>query len=114
MDLSNILMPLLTNPISLGVIVKVFQDFLKGLFLKADKDQLAQQHKGWLEPTLMVLTVITSAISLALQDKLHELDLNSLTIWIQALVTQFVVSKGTGGKTVQELGAKVASVVQKK
>ncbi len=112
--MNDLLMPLLTNPISMGIIVRFVQNFLQGMFQSVDDKGLAKEHKGWLEPTLMVLTVLTSAVSLALGGKLHELDVTNLVLWGQALVTQFYVSQGATSNTVKGLGAKTAELVKGK
>jgi hypothetical protein len=92
----DFLAPLLTNPVSAGIIVQMVKNTLKGVFKGIDDKGTVQEHKGWLEPTLLVLTVLTSAIGLALQGHLADMNLDSLFIWFQSLLTQYMISKGTG------------------
>lgn len=104
----DILNPLLSNPISLGIILNMAKSFIQGLFKKVDDQGLAEKNKGWLEPLLIVLTVITSGISQAMQGHLAQVDMTTLMNWLQAALIQYFAAKGTGTETVTKVANKVA------
>lgn len=109
---------ILTNPLAQGMILSQLKAFIQGLLKKVDDDGLAKQNEAWLHPTLLVLTFLTSAVSLALEGKLQSLDVSAALTLLLATVTQMYIaaqaSNATGSKISTNLGTKVANVVVKK
>lgn len=104
MDIVN---SLLAQPVVQGIILKQVIDALKVYLKQVDDQGLAKEAEGWLHPTLIVLTLITSAISLALQGQLHNLDLSQLQVYLAAAIQTYLGAKAAGTKTTQELTKKV-------
>ena len=108
---------ILTNPLAQGVILSQVKAFIQGILKQVDDKQLAKENEAWLHPTLLVLTFLTSAISLALEGKLQNLDVSSMLALLLATATQMYLGakagNAAGSKASTKLGEKAASVVKK-
>lgn len=107
MDLTS----LLTLPAVQGVILGQLKVFLQTAFQNIDNSGAAQAQAKWLQPALVVLTLITSAVSLALQGQLHTLDVSALQTYVIAAVNMYLgaqASQAAGSKTTTALAAKVS------
>lgn len=105
MDLVN---ELIKQPLVQGLVLKQLMDMVKVWLKKVDDEGLAKQHAGWLQPSLIVLTLLTSAISLALQGQLGSLDLSQLQVYLLAVIQTYVGAKAAGTVTGQKLANKVS------
>ena len=101
---------LLAQPVVQGMILGQVKAFLEALAKKVDDEGLAKQHVSWLQPALVVLTLVTTAITLALQGQLHTLDFNQLQVYLVAAINMYLgaqASQAAGSKTVTKLADKV-------
>ena len=101
---------LLAQPVVQGLILGQVKAFLEALAKKVDDEGLAKQHIAWLQPLLMTLTLIVTAITLALQGKLHEMDFNAVQTYILAAINMYLgaqASQAAGSKAVNKLADKV-------
>lgn len=110
MDFSVIINAILSNPLAQGMILGQVKTFVQALLQKVDDQELGVKNQAWLQPSLVVLTLLTSAISLALQGQLHTLDLTSAQALILATIQTLIgahASTATGSQTVTNLANKV-------
>lgn len=98
---------LIKQPLVQGLVLKQIMDIVKVWLKKVDDEGLAKQHIGWLQPSLVFLTLLTSAISLALQGQLSSLDLSQLQVYLLAVVQTYVGAKAAGTVTGQKVTNKV-------
>lgn len=107
MDLNLIGTTLLANPLIQGMILSQVKAFIEAALKKVDDEGLAKKNEQWLQPLLVVLTLITSAITLALQGQIHTLDLSALQTYLVAAVNMYLGAKAAGSQTVTNLTKKV-------
>lgn len=95
--------PLLHNPLVLGAMVQVAFSVLKTALQKVDDSDAGEKAKPWIQPAVLVLTFVVSALNLATEDKLHNaldlIDPNSLVAWVYA----YIGAKAVGTNKITEV-----------
>ena len=103
MDLGNLALQLLQNPVVWGIIAPNIWAAVKA-FLQQVDDKGELKAQPWLSKTAMVLAFLATSASLAMQGRLHELDVQAAGDFLVALVAV----NGAGVKTVTDLAKSVA------
>lgn len=107
----ELILSLLTNPLIQGMILGQVKSFLEAAAKQVDAEKLAEKNKVWLQPALVVLTLITTGITLALEGHLNNPDfLTNVQNYLLVAANMYLGARATqaaGSKTVTNLAKKV-------
>lgn len=98
----SLALELLHNPMVQGLVAKCLMDVVKELLKEVDASGVAEKNEKWLHPASVVLSLVVTALNLAMTGHLSNLDLSS----VKELVLTFLGTKAAGTKTLRDLTCK--------
>lgn len=107
MDFGGIVAEIVKNPLIWGMIAPNIWSAVK-VFLQQVDDKGELKSQPWLSKTALVLAFVATAASLAMQGRLHELNVQAAGDFLIALIGV----NGAGTKTVTTIAQKVNGTVK--